>query len=615
VKNSDVKNSQDVKNNQDMKNSRMIKKSFQASISRLLLGAALILTPATVSAKNQNQTFGSAETSAGNFLAALAADATRDSAAAAHFFREALREDPRNVELQERAFVASVQDGSLTEAFKLADRVLQRDPQNALAHLTLGVRALKNRQFLTARSSFSKAGGRGRNADLSAAMLVAWTHVGSGELKKALETLDKFTEPQLAVYRNFYGGMMADVAGDKREAAKRFKLAYESDGATLRVADTYARFESRHGNKDIAKTVYAKLAEKPAQVPFIAAPKKIVDEGGKPEPLVLNVAQGAAEVLYTASDIGGRRGAEMIAVIYLQLSNYLAGDNDMVLVSLAENFEQLKQYDRAIDLYNRVPEESGIKTRASLRAALSFNEMKKTDQALKVIEERIAKTPFEVSLHETTGAIHRGNKKWAEAIEASTKAIALVDRNDKAYWSLFYGRGISYERSKQWPLAEADLKHALSLLPEEPQTEADKAGRAHVLNHLAYSWVDMGMHIDESFVMLKKAVELQPRDGYIIDSLGWAYYRLGKFEDAVREIERAVDLKPSDSVLNDHLGDAYWKAGRQLEARFQWNHARDLKPEPEELEKILKKIDKGMDEPKAAETEVPKETPKKPDGG
>jgi tetratricopeptide (TPR) repeat protein len=609
-----VKNS-DVKNNQDMKNSRMIKKSFQASISRLLLGAALILTPATVSAKNQNQTFGSAETSAGNFLAALAADATRDSAAAAHFFREALREDPRNVELQERAFVASVQDGSLTEAFKLADRVLQRDPQNALAHLTLGVRALKNRQFLTARSSFSKAGGRGRNADLSAAMLVAWTHVGSGELKKALETLDKFTEPQLAVYRNFYGGMMADVAGDKREAAKRFKLAYESDGATLRVADTYARFESRHGNKDIAKTVYAKLAEKPAQVPFIAAPKKIVDEGGTPEPLVLNVAQGAAEVLYTASDIGGRRGAEMIAVIYLQLSNYLAGDNDMVLVSLAENFEQLKQYDRAIDLYNRVPEESGIKTRASLRAALSFNEMKKTDQALKVIEERIAKTPFEVSLHETTGAIHRGNKKWAEAIEASTKAIALVDRNDKAYWSLFYGRGISYERSKQWPLAEADLKHALSLLPEEPQTEADKAGRAHVLNHLAYSWVDMGMHIDESFVMLKKAVELQPRDGYIIDSLGWAYYRLGKFEDAVREIERAVDLKPSDSVLNDHLGDAYWKAGRQLEAKFQWNHARDLKPEPEELEKILKKIDKGMDEPKAAETEVPKETPKKPDGG
>ena len=594
---------------------RLTRRFFQTSFSKLLLGVSLIMLPMTVSAKNQNQTFGSAETSAGNFLAALAADATRDSAAAAHFFREALREDPRNVELQERAFVASVQDGSLTEAFKLAERVLVRDPQNALAHLTLGVRALKNRQFQTARSHFSKAGGRGRNADLSAAMLVAWTHVGSGELKKALETLDRFTEPQLAIYRNFYGGMMADVAGDRREAGKRFKLAYESDGATLRVADTYARFEARHGNRDAAKAVYAKLAEKPAQVPFIAAPKKIVDRGETPEPLVSNVAQGAAEVLYTASDIGGRKGAEMIAVIYLQLSNYLAGDNDMVLVSLAENFEQLKQYDRAIDLYTRVPEESGIKTRASLRAALSFNEMKKTDQALKLIDERTSKTPFEVSLYETAGAIHRGNKKWSEAIEASTKAISLVDRNDKLYWSLFYGRGISYERSKQWPLAEADLKHALTLLPEDPQTEADKAGRAHVLNHLAYSWVDMGMNIDESFVMLKKAVELQPRDGYIIDSLGWAYYRLSKFEDAVREIERAVDLKPSDSVLNDHLGDAYWKAGRQLEAKFQWNHARDLKPEPDELEKILRKIDKGMDEPKAAENETPKETPKKPDGG
>ncbi len=118
----------------------------------------------------------------------------------------------------------------------------------------------------------------------------------------------------------------------------------------------------------------------------------------------------------------------------------------------------------------------------------------------------------------------------------------------------------------------------------------------------------MGMNIEESFVMLKKAVELQPRDGYIIDSLGWAYYRLGKYEDAVRELERAVEIKPSDPTLNDHLGDAYWKVGRTDEARFQWNHARDLKPEPDELPKILLKIEKGLD---AAQAELEK----KPNGG
>ncbi len=301
------------------------------------------------------------------------ADASRDARAAAHYFREALREDPRNAELLERAFVASVQDGSFNEAFRLAERVLQRDPNNALALLTLGVRALKNRQFITARSHFQKAGGRGRNADLSAALLTAWTYVGNGNLKQALETVDRFSEPQLAVYRLFYGGLMADVGNDRREAAKRLKAAYELDVNTVRLADTYARFEARHGKREHAKEIYARLAEKPGNLPFIANVKKIVDEGGTPDPLVQNVAQGAAEVLYTSSDTGGRgRGAELIALIYLQLAHFLHGENDMVLVSLAENFEQLKQYDRAIELYNRVPEDSGIKIRTVIRSALAL---------------------------------------------------------------------------------------------------------------------------------------------------------------------------------------------------------------------------------------------------
>jgi tetratricopeptide (TPR) repeat protein len=585
----------------------------------LAIGASLLALPAAAQARNTSQAqtlgasaLGAAETSAGNFLAALAADNSRDSRGAAHFFREALRDDPRNAELLERAFVSSVQDGSFNDAFRLAERVTQRDPQNALAHLTLGVRALRNRQFQTARSSFQKAGGRGRNADLSAALLIGWTYVGSGDLKKALETVDRFTDPQLAVYRLFYGGLMADVAGDRKEAARRLKAAYELDVNTIRLADTYARYEARHGNRENAKTIYAKLAEKPNNLPFIASVKKVLDADGVPEPLVQNVAQGAAEVLYTSADIGGRgRGAELIALIYLQLANHLHGENDMVLISLAENFEQLKQYDRAIELFNRVPDESGIKTRTVIRSALALNESKRTPEALKLLAEWIARSPGEVTLHDTVASIHRGNKGWPEAVEASTKAIALIDRNDKNYWSLFYGRGIAYERNKQWPLAEADLKHALSLLPDEPRTEPEKAARAHVLNHLAYSWVDMGLYIDESFVMLKKAVDLQPRDGYIIDSLGWAYFRLGKYEDAVRELEKAVDIKPSDPVLNDHLGDAYWKVGRTIEAQFQWNHARDLKPEPDELEKILRKIDKGLDAPQAADT-VPA---KKPDGG
>jgi tetratricopeptide (TPR) repeat protein len=222
---------------------------------------------------------------------------------------------------------------------------------------------------------------------------------------------------------------------------------------------------------------------------------------------------------------------------------------------------------------------------------------------VKHLEALIAKRPDDIEGLIAFGNVLRARKRFAEAAETYTKAIDRISTPDRGHWTLFYFRGIAFERSKQWLKAEADFKRALDLAPDSQARE-----RAVVLNYLGYSWVDQGINLDEGFQMLKRAVELRPRDGYIIDSLGWAYFRLGRSDDAVRELERAIELKPSDPTINDHLGDAYWKVGRKLEAKFQWNHARDLSPEPEDLEKILKKIEAGMPEeaPAAAEAEKQK---------
>ena len=123
-----------------------------------------------------------------------------------------------------------------------------------------------------------------------------------------------------------------------------------------------------------------------------------------------------------------------------------------------------------------------------------------------------------------------------------------------------------------------------------------------VLNYLGYSWVDRGVHLDDAFKMLRQAVSLRPEDGYIVDSLGWAHFKLGDYDEAVKDLERAIELKPSDPTVNDHLGDAYWRVGRKLEAQFQWNHARDLNPDPEDLPNIVSKIDKGLPDLKPATT-------------
>jgi len=193
--------------------------------------------------------------------------------------------------------------------------------------------------------------------------------------------------------------------------------------------------------------------------------------------------------------------------------------------------------------------------------------------------------------------LQRSRKLYAESALTYTRALDLMSKPERSQWALYYCRGIANERSKNWPKAESDLKRALELNPDQPE----------VLNYLGYSWVDQGVNLDEAFRMLRRAVDLDGRNGYVVDSLGWSYYRLGRYDEAVKELEKAVDLKPADPVINDHLGDAYWRVGRKLEAQFQWNHARDLNPEPEDLPKILDKIKNGLgDNPTVANKEANK---------
>jgi tetratricopeptide (TPR) repeat protein len=182
------------------------------------------------------------------------------------------------------------------------------------------------------------------------------------------------------------------------------------------------------------------------------------------------------------------------------------------------------------------------------------------------------------------GGVYAAKEDFRNAANIYDRAVDRLTKPTGADWNIYYQRGIAYERLKEWPKAEPNFRTALVLQPDQPQ----------VMNYLGYSWVDMNMNLDQALDLIRKAVDLRPGDGYIVDSLGWAYYRLGKFEDAVRELEKAVALKPDDAVLNDHLGDAYWRAGRKLEATFQWAHARDMKPDEDVMAKVQKKLAEGL---------------------
>lgn len=545
----------------------------------------------------------------GNYLAAIIAGAARDTRAASLYYREALRADPRNLELMERAFVAFLADGAMADAFRLAERLAVREPDNGLAHLALGVRAIANKQFATSRRHLER-GGRSRTADITATLLTAWTWLGSGNLPRALSTIERLrNESAFNIFRDYHAGLIADLAGDRDEAEKRFKSAYAADKTTLRVIDVYGRFEANRGARESALALYEAYDRLTPRQPIVEDALEKLRAGKPLARIVTNAREGAAEVLYSLGSIGSRQDDGIIALVYLRLALYLDSDHVMALVTLGDVLERAKQTEKAIAIYRQVPANSPLRSSVDIQIGISLEILERTDEALAHLNKLIERNPKDVDAITALGNVYRNRKRFAEAAEAYTRAIEVAGTPTPGNWGLYYARAIAFERTKQWPKAEADFKKALELIPGHL-----KRDRALVLNYLGYSWVDQKINIEEAFQMLREAVELSPREGYIIDSLGWAYYRLGRYEDAVRELERAIDLKPGDPVINDHLGDAYWKVGRKLEAQFQWSHARDNKPEADDLVKILWKLENGLEDDKPA-IEVEVKTDDKKNGG
>jgi tetratricopeptide (TPR) repeat protein len=523
-------------------------------------------------------------TATGSYLAARHAGVERDSATASAYYLNVLKADPRNPELLSRAFLSVLTDGDIDEAGRLADRVLLIDRNDRIARLVVGVRALKMKQYPLARQNFAQSV-RGPVTDLTATLLSAWALSGSGDTRTAVDTLDHLAGPDwYAIFKDLHAAMILDVANNKKDAGKRYERAYKADPVAVRTVEAYARYLSRAGNKEEALKVYGEFEKTVPNHPVVVAEEKEVAAGEKLPLLADSPQSGAAEALYGLGASIGRRGGEDLALIYLQLALYLEPSQPMALLALADLYESLKKPDLAIKIYDRIPASSSLHRNAEIQIASDLDALDRTDEAKKRLERLVADHPKDNEAVIALANILRVRKDFAECADAYGKAIANIAVPEKPNWVLFYFRGICYERSKQWPLAEADLKKALQLYPDQPL----------VLNYLGYSWVDQGGNLDDGMNMIRRAVEQRPDDGYIVDSLGWANFRIGNYDEAVKELERAVELKPEDSTINDHLGDAYWRIGRVLEARFQWSHAKDLKPEPEDLPKIEEKLKSGL---------------------
>lgn len=591
-----------------MRRASPIRAAALAATAVLLFGlpsAVAAQTSTAVATTRREPVRETARTSlAGDYLAARHASVGRDSASASAYYRSALKADPRNPDLLEFAFYAVLADGDIDEAVKIGERLLQsdRNARNPNVRLVLGVRSLKQKQYAQARNQLQQAA-RGPVSDLIATLLAAWSQQGAGDIKSAIDTIDRLSGPDwYGIFKDLHAGLAYDLAGNKKEAGKRFERAYKLDSSALRVVQAWGGWLSRNGRRDEALEVFRTFDGLLPRHPLIRGSIEKLEKGEALPRLVDSPNVGAAEALYGLGAALARREEELSlanrGLAYLQLALYLDPGHALALLSLADLYEAMKKPELAISVYSRVPADSPLRRNADIQMSLNLDSLERTDEARAQLGKLIAAHGDDVEAIMALGNILRDRKKYEECADVYSKALDLVKTPTRPNWTTFYFRGICYERSKQWPKAEADLKKALELYPDQP----------HVLNYLGYSWIDQHVNLDEGMRLIRKAVDQRPDDGYIVDSLGWAHYRIGEYDEAIKHLERAVELKPMDPTINDHLGDAYWKVGRQLEAKFQWTHAKDLKPEPDDLAKIEKKLKNGLvDEPStAADAEKPK---------
>ncbi len=567
-----------------------------------LLSAALLLAvPLASEAQQGNQPGGSQArppaqrpaapvrttpvTLSGRYLAARVAEQDHDYDTAADQIDLALAAAPTDPELIYAAFRMRMYAGRIDQAAQLAPQVLAMRPGDGVANLVLAVQAIKKGDYRGAEQLIVKTGGDTPLGPLRE-YVVAWLKAGEKDYAAARAGVarlkpaagERAEAPALVIE-----AQIDEMAGDKAAAEAKYRRAMSLDKNGLRTTVAVAEGLRRLGKADEARALLRSYGEKYGD--------SVVMDGliapNAPMPPAPSPASGIAEILF---DLGGilasdpRNQRADLALIFYQLAASLRPEHDFAWLMIAGLYEQFQMVPKAIDVLNRIGPNSPLYWQARLRAAALEAQLDKFDEAVARLRKLVAEKPDRIDAALTLADLLRSKEKYADAVQAYDTAIGRIRNAEERHWPVFFGRGIVLERTKNWGKAEADMKRALQLSPEQP----------HVLNYLGYSWIDQGVNLDEGMKMLQRATELRPDDGAITDSVGWAYYRLGQYDKAVEWLERAAEQKGDDATIVEHLGDAYWHVGRRREARFQWERALNQKPDKDRIPIIKEKLANGL---------------------
>lgn len=532
------------------------------------------------------------ETAYGTYLAARVAHLRQDLNTAADYYVKSIKLGADNPEIISRAYVLLTSEGRISEAAEYAKKAREQGDKGNFIHFVVMTDELNKGNYDKALESLENIKDKAYQESILP-LFESWIYAGSGKPEEALAAMDKLKKDKSLVSLYYmHSGMLNDYLGNKEEAAKAFDTVVNNENLELsyRSLQIISNFYIRSGRKNEAAELVKKYYDKNFQARMLfELYQNIQNADLKATAKMIDTPQkGEAEALFNIGTIF--RGYQSdISQIFTALALYLNPQHDVALISMADLLENSQRYDEAIAKYNQISPQSPVYFMAQLKVASIYMVKKDNQKALKKLENLLEQYPDDYQILFNLGEVNRVMNQQKVAIKYYNKALKVAPKAVKKDWTVYYALGMAYERNGQWKKAEEVLQKALKVSNRHP----------FVLNYLGYSWLQHNENSNEALYMIFEAYRQNPEDGHIMDSLGWALYRMGKYEDAIKVLERAAEYLPGNAIVCDHLGDAYWLVGRKDEARFQWQHALTLKEDAEELNKevIRQKITRGIQAP------------------
>ncbi len=519
-----------------------------------------------------------------DFLVARYAAMAGDPAAAAEFYRRSFDRAPQDAGVLERAMLSTLIAGSAGEAIALA---VGADPsvsaQSPTAQVALAINEVATGKHRRAATRLRTGAIGAINAD-AAGFLTSWV-IAVDDADAGLAFLDQLPPRRLlAGEQQALRGLILAHAGRDHDALEAFEQASRlptgSPGYLLLL-----RAQLMASTGDLADA--RKLVEQQIEDIGVSAETEYVMsliDSGKPVPRPkFSVREGASVAVFLASAGGVARSSAEIATMRQALALHLDPALAPARLMLADSLSEQERNDDALHELKQIPAGSPWAADARLKEAWLLDRLDRPVEALAAAEAALVSSRRRDVLI-GAGDLYRVNRNERMAAALYDEAIAADIATGVRDWRVLFARASARNGMGDWKGAEVDLLAALAIEPDRPE----------LLNFLGFGWVDRGENVKEGMDLIRKAVAARPDQGYIVDSLGWAHYALGEYEQAVEALERAAELSPSDPEIVDHLGDAYWRVGRQTEATFEWRRALQLKPDVQREGALKTKLERGL---------------------